>query len=243
MRRVVRRLYAHLGTIAMEFLWIPRMTQEYFDTHFEVIGLDALMDACGRGQGVLLVASHLGNWELQGAVLSRLGVPLIAVAKRHSNPLVDAWVRERRVRFSAPTLYRHESRQLLPELIGSGKAIALVADQDAGGRGIFVRFFGRPASTNVGPAYLALSTGAPLFASRMTRQRDGRHRLEIIGPIALPSNSAGGEKSAMLLALTQQWSDILEGWVREDPEQWFWVHNRWKTQPRAEPTQSPGPPS
>ena len=183
------------------------------------------------GLGAVIVTGHLGNWEAGGAAIASLGMPLAAVVKRQSNDEFDRLLVDSRRRIGIEPVYMEDSRARLRELIRSGTSVALVADQDAGNRGLFVPFLGRPASTFRGPARLSMSTGAPLFFGSAIREGDGYRA--ILEPVE--TDLTGGEAE---LDLTRKWAQRLEAWVRRYPEQYFWFHRRWKTLPP-----DPGDPS
>ena len=176
------------------------------------------------GLGAVIVTGHLGNWEVAGAAVSSLGMPLAAVVKRQSNPRFDRLLLDSRRALGIEPIYMEDARGAMPDLVRSGTAVALVADQDARSRGIFVPFLGRPASTFRGPARLSLATGAPLFFGAAIRDGDGYRA--VVEPVVSELSGADAE-----VDLTSKWVARLESWVRRHPEQYFWFHRRWKTAP------------
>ena len=176
------------------------------------------------GLGAVIVTGHLGNWEAAGAAVSSLGMPLAAVVKRQSNPRFDHLLLESRRALGIEPIYMEDARTAMPDLIRSGTSVALVADQDARRRGIFVPFLGRPASTFRGPARLSLATGAPLFFGAAIRDGDGYRA--VVEPVISGLSNSEAEAD-----LTAKWVARLETWVRRHPEQYFWFHRRWKTAP------------
>lgn len=179
------------------------------------------------GCGTIVVTGHLGNWEVAGAYLSSLGVPVAAVVKRQSNGRFDAWLQESRRRAGVEPIYMEDAARAIPRLLKSGTSVAIVADQAAGGRGRIVTFLGRPASTYRGPALLALATGAPLVFGSLVRA-DTEYRMTI-DPCEIPDRSAG-EAAERERMLTGSWVRRLEARVRETPAQYLWFHRRWKGQ-------------
>jgi len=178
------------------------------------------------GMGAVIVTGHLGNWEAAGAAVASLGMPLAAVVKRQSNQEFDRLLVDSRRRIGIEPVYMEDARARLEDLIRSGTSVALVADQDAGNRGLFVPFLGRPASTFRGPARLSLSTGAPLFFGAAIREGNGYRGILESVETGLIGNEAERE-------LTRGWVQRLESWVRRVPNQYFWFHRRWKTRPRS----------
>ncbi len=177
-----------------------------------------------QGLGAVIVTGHLGNWEAAGAAVASLGMPLAAVVKRQSNPEFDRLLVDSRRRIGIEPVYMEDARARLADLVRSGTSVALVADQDAGNRGLFVPFLGRPASTFRGPARLSMSTGAPLFFGAAIREGEGYRA--ILEPVATDLTGDDAE-----LELTRKWVQRLESWVRRVPDQYFWFHRRWKTLP------------
>ena len=176
------------------------------------------------GLGAVIVTGHLGNWEAAGAAVASLGMPLAAVVKRQSNQEFDRLLVDSRRKIGIEPVYMEDARSRLADLIQSGTSVALVADQDAGNRGLFVPYLGRLASTFRGPARLSMSTGAPLFFGAAIREGD-RYRA-ILEPVETGLTGNDAE-----LDLTRNWVQRLETWVRRVPDQYFWFHRRWKTQP------------
>lgn len=189
-------------------------------------------------RGALIVTGHLGNWEVAGALVAALGYPLAAVVKRQRNEAFDAMILASRRRLGIEPVYMEQARSRIPALLRRGVSVALVADQDARDRGLFVPFLGRPASTFRGPARLALDCGAPLVFGAAVRDGAGYMAVlervyeprpgESAGPDADPPAGTGLEAER---ALTARWVARLEERVRRHPEQYFWFHRRWKTRP------------
>ncbi|HKK07296.1 MAG TPA: lysophospholipid acyltransferase family protein [Gemmatimonadota bacterium] len=186
--------------------------------------------------GRIVVTGHLGNWELAGAMLAGLGYPVVAVVKQQANRRFDRRLEALRARLGMETVPMAAAGRRLPGALARGAVVALVADQDALRRGIFVPFLGRPASTFRGPARLALAEDVPLVFGAMVRD-EGGYRV-VSAPVERPPGgpAAGpepGEPDAPgpEEALTRAWTARLEEAVRAFPEQYFWFHRRWKTTP------------
>jgi KDO2-lipid IV(A) lauroyltransferase len=180
-----------------------------------------------RGSGAIIVTGHVGNWEAAGAYLAAAGLPMAAVVKRQRNPAFNDRMLATRRRAGIEPIYMQDARTRIPEVLREGKTVALVADQDAGERGVFVPFLGREASTFRGPARLALSQDVPLFFGAAVRQGSGYGA--VLERVDAP---AGGDRAeGAELELTRRWVGRLEYQVRRHPEQYFWFHRRWKTRP------------
>ena len=229
---LARESYEHLGRVAMESALLSRLGPESLRALFERIeGWDVIERGRARGKGLVLVAGHLGNWELSGACLSALGVPLVAVAKRQLNLLVDGFVNRTRRRLGMVVVFDEDAVRKLPRLLKEGYGIGLLADQSGLGAATHVPFFGRPARTPRGPAVFALRFGAPLIYVLAARQPNGNFVLHIEEVPVL----ATGNLDADVDATVTRFTAVLEKWVRRYPGQYLWAHRRWKRQPDDTP--------
>lgn len=226
---VSRECYRHFGreiaTVARiaqrggGFL-LPGMAngEELVALHREITG----------GGGSIIVTGHVGNWEAAGAYLGAAGLPMAAVVKQQRNAAFDARMIRTRETAGIEPIYMQDARARIPEALREGKTVALVADQDAGDRGVFVPFLGREASTFRGPARLAISQEVPLFFGAVVRLESGYGA--VLEEVERPPPGEGAE-----LELTRRWVRRLEAQVRAHPEQYFWFHRRWKTRPAERP--------
>lgn len=189
----------------------------------------------GTGRGALVVTGHLGNWELAGAAAAGLGIPVSAVVKGQRNQRVDRHLAAVRRSLGVEPIAMRWAGRGVPTALDAGRAVALVADQDARDRGVVVPFLGRPASTFRGPAALALRHDVPLLFGTMVREGEGwRLGLEPVeAELARPTADGSAEAPAdgSVRTLTRAWVAKLEREVRERPEQYFWFHRRWKSAP------------
>ncbi len=227
-RRTASDSYAHLGREGMSLLRLSRLGREQVLAATR-IDLDELRAALAEGSGAVVATGHLGNWEVAGAALAARQIPLDAVAQRQANPYFDRLINRARARLGLRVIVKGGATTAALAALEQGRAVALVADQDARNRGVFVPFLGRPASTHRGAAVLALRSGAPLFMGVMTRGRDGLYQ-GWLERVPCPSD---GDFDERVQALTGAFTRALERAVREHPEQYFWHHRRWKTAPPA----------
>lgn len=228
-RRVAVGSYRHLGREAVAAFRLSGERPEGVVARTEVVGLEALREARAEGRGAILVTGHLGNWEIGGAALAARGIPVDAVAFRQRNRLFDRDLVENRVRLGMRVIPRGRASRAVFHSLAEGRVPGLVADQNAGERGLFVDFFGVPASTARGPAVFSLRSGAPLFLGVAVALPGRPHRYRVhLEPIPFESH---GEVAADVRSLLNAQVAGLERWVREVPEQYFWQHKRWKTRP------------
>ena len=219
-RATARDCYRHFGA---ELAELARARSERLVER--TAGGDRLLavweEATASGRGGLIVTGHLGNWELAGAAVAAHGVPISAVVKAQRNPRVDRHLAELRRGLGVEPILMHRAGRGVADALERGRAVALVADQDALSRGVFVPFLGRPASTFRGPAALALRHEVPLLFGVMVREGEGWRMI-----VERVETRGRDERS-----LTAAWVRRLEREVRERPGQYFWFHRRWKTRP------------
>jgi KDO2-lipid IV(A) lauroyltransferase len=184
------------------------------------------------GRGMIFLTGHLSNFELAGAMVSQV-FPMAFVAKPLSNPGAEHWVSAIRRSAGLDVLPTHVGVRGVVKRLRAGGTVAMLADQDARRDGVFVPFFGRPASTPAGPAWFSLATGAPIVFCTCARAADGRLEVRFSPPI-VPQGEAGDAEAVRVL--TARHTALLEAAVRERPAQWFWLHKRWKTAPPASAT-------
>jgi Kdo2-lipid IVA lauroyltransferase/acyltransferase len=229
-RATARAAYAHLGREAIATIRLARMTREDVLARTTVIGLDAFRAALAQGNGLVLASGHIGNHEIGAAALSARGIPLDLVVQRQANPLFDAALVASRERLGLGIIDRFQATRLAIKALRAGRAVAFAADQNAGKAGVFVPFFGRAASTHRGAALFAIKTEAPLFLG--TSLRNGNAYEVLLQPVEVDRS---GELDEAVYRLTVAFTERLETVVREAPEQYLWLHRRWKTRPPEEP--------
>ena len=227
--QICRRSFQQIGKTAIEFLLFPKLTFNNIWDEVTVEGKDHLIQALNQGKGAIVFLPHFGNWELLALVYGAL-IPdrAKAIAFPLKNTYLNALVSQYRERLSLKLITRRRAVRETLRALKEGYAIGFFADQNAGREGVFVDFFGKPASAVRGPATLALKTGAPLLLSMDIRQPDNRHHVLITPAIDL---EISGDLEQDVQTNTARILKILEGYIRQYPDQWLWTHNRWKTQP------------
>jgi KDO2-lipid IV(A) lauroyltransferase len=230
-RRTALGVYAHFATVLLDILWLEGRPIEEVLALADVEGLDEFKAALAEGCGVVSPLAHIGNWEFQGIATAPLIGPSAVVARPLDNPALD----RRLVAFRASTgnlvIYKQKALPQVLKNLREGRTVGIVVDQNVQAKdGIFVRFFGRPASATTVAAAVALKTGCPVVPARCVLRPDGRYRM-VYGPRLQWSST--GRKAEDVARLTQDITSVTEGWVRETPEQWLWLHRRWKTQPTS----------
>jgi len=225
--RTARASFENLGRNLAEFAVSGTRIDELL-ARVSVKGLEHLRAALAEGRGVLILSGHCGNWELAGARLAR-EVRLTNIARPMANPLVDAAIAAQRSAAGVRTIDARDAAREVFRVLARNESVGVLLDQNASrGERVFVEFLGRPAATNFGLAMLALRSGAPVLPAFSERGPDGRHHAWI-GPPIEPCSA--GELPERIGRTTARYTAAIEGYVRRRPDQWFWVHNRWKRRP------------
>ena len=243
-REIARATYRNLGRVAAEFLAIQRASDEEIATAFEREGWDIYERARASGRGVLACTAHFGNFEVLAAVNTLQGVPITMISREMGRSRFNDMWRAARAKAGVEDLVvgRGNILQAAIRSMKAGRALGYVIDQNERSRNaVFPTFFGVPAATSPTPAILARRTGAEVIFTVAVPLGGGRHKVVIEGPIRMPDT---GDRDADVLAFLQDLNDRLERWVRRHPEQWYWLHRRWKTRPppQAAPPSHAEPP-
>jgi KDO2-lipid IV(A) lauroyltransferase len=233
-RAIARATFLHYGHGAAEAAQMPRIdrTLERY-VGFAGDGEAMLRGASQAGKGFIFVTGHLGSWELLARRIVRAGVPAIVIAARSWDRRLDDMVEAFRMRGGVPTLFREDpggGRKLLRSL-REGMALGILIDQDTKVQSVFVPFFGHLASTPRAAADLALRFGCPVFVgwSRRRGPKAGDGYVLEVEPVTF--DPAPVDKEAEALRITAHCTARMEQAIRVAPEQWVWMHRRWKTKP------------
>lgn len=227
-RQIAKHSTTRFGRMIAELFYHHRLTRSNIDTLVTFRGREYLDRALAEGKGVILATAHTGNWELIGAALALNDYPVVGIAQKQHSEQMDRFINEQRRAPGTEIVYRSEVRDIV-RLLDQGKIIGLLMDQDAHKRGIFVDFLGRPASTPQGPAAIARLRGAPIVPMFISEIRPGLHEI-IIHPGMHVEKTA--DRDADIYSMTERLTRIVEDHIRQHPGEWFWLHNRWKTQPK-----------
>jgi KDO2-lipid IV(A) lauroyltransferase len=224
---ILRGMWDNLGRVAAEYPHLRRIHVFSSGGRVETLGIEHLDQALAEGRPVILFGGHLGNWEMAALAAGQYGLDIAQIYRAANNPLVDRMI----ARFRGAD--NSQKGEFIPKgAIASRRAVAalrrgahlaLLADQKLND-GIAVPFFGRDAMTAPALALLALRFDCTVLPSRVERLQGANFRLTLYPPLDLPKT---GNREADVAALMTSVNATLEGWIRERPEQWFWVHNRW----------------
>ncbi len=232
--RLLRRVYRHLGWQLGEFCRMPRYTPENTRELIRYEGLDHYLDASQRGKGVLIVTGHLGAWELSSYWHSLMGHPMTMVIRRLDNPRVDKMVNDLRCLHGNRVVHKDDFARGLLQAMRRGDTVGILMDTNmTPPQGVFVPFFGVLACTASGLARVALRTGAAVLPGFLVwEQAEQKYVLHFGEEFRLAET---GDDEHDVLANTAQFTAAIEDFVRRYPDQWLWVHRRWKTRPEGEP--------
>jgi KDO2-lipid IV(A) lauroyltransferase len=232
--RVARESFRNLGITLVEFfLRQPRITGEEIDREVRFVGQEHFEAAFARGKGVILVTAHYGNWEMMGPRLARAGYQVNAISRTADDPGLERMIEAIRTRSGLRQIPRRQAARQGLTALRRNEILAILLDQNTLEGGIFVPFFGHPASTATGPALFSLKTGAALVPTFCLREADGTHTMKAWPPIYPTQQSAANSRQSEVFRLTAEVTRVIELQIRERPELWFWLHNRWKLQPET----------
>lgn len=227
-----KTVFENLGMNFTEFFRLPWLKEPDLSGYVECEGFENFKKAYDKGRGVIFLTGHFGNWELMAVFYALKNYPVDIVVRELDSPIADEFVRWVRARAGNRIVAKGRSMRELLKILARGGIIGILLDQNVTwNEGVFVRFFNKLACTNKGTALLAQASGAAVVPTFIIR--DGkRHRVVIEEEIAIQNT---GDRAADRLANTALFTKVIEDFVRRHPEQWFWLHQRWKSRPENDP--------
>jgi len=228
---IAKACYRHLGLCMTEFVRLPGLSAEEVRALVQLRGREHLDAALARGKGAILLTGHLGNWELVGSRIAAEGYPLSVIARAQRDTEITEYARLTRERMGMRVLHRDVAVRSALKALRQNELVGILIDQNAGDDGVFVDFFGYPASTAPGAAAFALRTSAAVLPTWGWREPDNTHVAQVDEAVPLIET---GDREQDILANTAAFTSVLEKRIRLRPEQWFWLHKRWKSRPPAE---------
>lgn len=232
--KIARDVFRNLGITGAECLSLRKLKKIDILRLVEERNISRISEMLSRGKGVIVLSSHLGNWEMASIRGAAEGYDVTVIARRIYYHRYDKFLVSLRSSKGVKTLYRDDKRVLRKslEVLSSNKVLGIVPDQDVDSvDGVFVNFFDRPAYTPTGPVNLAMLSGAPILPA-FTIRKNGKLHLLVDGPIYVEK---GGDRKKDIVEYTQKWSSVVERYIRAYPLQWVWLHRRWKTKPKRGP--------
>jgi KDO2-lipid IV(A) lauroyltransferase len=228
--RIGRGSYEALVLTAVEFLRLTPASVGTPEMRVRFIGWEHLEQARQRGRGAIIASAHMGNWEVVGAATVAAGMPSTMLVQTLRNRVLDQELCDRRRRMGLEVLERGMALRRVRAHLDGNRLVAIMCDQDARQRGVFVPFFGREASTHQGAAQLAFREQVPLLPYLAYRHEDGTHVVEINPALKGPP---GCSEDVFVRHTMESFHVLLEAMVRRFPSQYLWQHRRWKTAPAA----------
>lgn len=228
---LTRLCFINLGRTVVETCRSLKIDRENFRQFIRVEGYEHIQQAKRRGKGIIYITAHLGSWELLPLAVGLMGEPMSAVTRPLDNPYLDRAINRLRTAWGTRVLAK---KQVMPALVRTllrGESVGILMDQNTTWKeGVFVDFFGIQACTALAPALLALRTDASVLPAAIIRCGRDRHTVIVEEEIPLIRT---GRMKADVIANTASFTKAIEAFIRREPDQWLWVHRRWKTQPRA----------
>jgi KDO2-lipid IV(A) lauroyltransferase len=226
--KIAQQVFINLVRVVLEIAWSLQLDERRISKHFKIDGYHHIKQAYEKGKGVLVLTAHFGNWELLSVIGGMIKFPQSVVVRPLDFKPLDHFVFKLRTRFGGKMIPKQRSFRKIIRRLHFGEMVYLLMDQNVDWyEGVFVDFMGHRACTNKGLALLALKTGAAVVPVFMVREKSG-FRAEF-GPEIITVQT--GDRQKDIEINTQEYNRVIENVVRRYPDQWFWVHQRWKTKP------------
>jgi len=231
-RKVIYGLFQNFGRMLADFAHFPRWNRANIEKLIIYDGFENYARAQARGRGVMFLTAHFGNWELGSFAHGVYGYPCHFVVRKLDNPLIDQLINRYRCLSGGKAIDKSEFARGILRAFGEGRAVGILIDQNMQAtEGVFVNFFGRLACTTTGPARVARKTGVPIVLGLVIWDRKlGKYRLRFESVEWIKREDPEQE----ILENTANFTRLIEECARRYPDQWLWVHRRWKTRPEGE---------
>jgi KDO2-lipid IV(A) lauroyltransferase len=225
-KKLAFRIYQSFAITLVEILYLPYIKKVELINAVKCSNPELIIEKFKEGKGLILLSSHFGNWEFIAiSVAMQVRLPFSVIVKPLRNPLVYDWMNNFRTKFGNEVVPLGISIRKIYQTLKEKKVIAMVADQRGPREGVKVDFFGKKVSVYTGPAALALKTDAPLICGIAVRDKNYKYKMVLVE--ISQQNLPDGEEEK-ILEISQRYTSYLETVIRENPEQWLWMHNRWK---------------
>jgi KDO2-lipid IV(A) lauroyltransferase len=226
-KKISRRIFRNLGTTFLEICQMVCFSSDDILDKVKIRGQEHLLNAMHNNKGVILISAHLGNWEIVPLFWPLyFNVPITVVARKIQNQIINRWIHGLRIRFGSKVIYKDDALPEMTRTLRQGKILAILIDQGLkSSLGVKIKFFNKFVTATPGAALLAMRCNSPVLLGYCTRNEDGEFTIRLEPPLILKRT---GDLSADLRTNTQIMTDAIEKVVRKYPEQWFWVHKRWR---------------
>ena len=225
-KRLSLKVYKSFAVTLIEIMYLPFIKKQELIDFVECSNSKMIVEKYNEGKGVILLSAHYGNWEFVAmSVAAQIGLPFSVIVKPLRNTLVYEWMNKYRTRFGNEVVPLGISIRRTYQTLKEKKITAMVADQRGPREGVRVKFFNREVSVYTGPAALALKTGAPIIFGIPVRDKNYKYKTLLV---EITQNDLPGNEEGKIKELSQRHTSYLEKVIRENPEQWLWMHKRWK---------------
>ena len=233
--RILRGSFQNLGRLLVEFTHFPELNKGNIAQHVVHDGRENYLEGLRRGRGVIFMTAHFGAWELSSFAHALYGYPLKFIVRPIDNPRVEELISNYRTLSGNVPIRRHSAARDILKTLRQNEAVGILFDQNTTrSEGVFAEFFGIPAATTPAIALFAQRAGAAVIPGFLIwDEKLGRHRLRLDPAVELINT---GDLDHDVLENTKRFNRILEDYVRKYPDQWLWIHRRWKTRPEGEPS-------
>jgi KDO2-lipid IV(A) lauroyltransferase len=227
--RTIRAMFLHLGMCLFEIGWLPNLTAANRDETTTFEGIDRVMELIDAGHGMVVFTAHCGNWEWLSYATGTFGRPSAVMMRERDDSAFNQWITELRARSGFRSIHRgsaHSAREII-QAVRNGGILGFVIDQNIRTESVKVPFFGKPALTPIGPAKLAIRTESMAVTAVIERRPDGKQHVRFLEPVQCRRDDDP-------VALTARVTKEVEEQIRRVPEQWVWMHDRWRERPEWE---------
>jgi len=228
LRKTLRRTYENLLQNLVEVLTFPRINEKYVNKYIKFDKLENLEEAKRQGKGIIFLTGHFGNWELSSVAGGLKGHPMLVLAREQKHSRLNDLLNQYRELTGCKVIKKGFAIKDMITALKNNEIIGMLVDQDAGKRGVFVDFFGRKTSSAHGPMKFALRTGATILPTFIVREKGAYHRVVTEKPLYIKKTD---DIESDIKNGLQQFVDIFESYIKQYPDQWLWVHKRWKSTP------------
>jgi KDO2-lipid IV(A) lauroyltransferase len=225
-KKLAFRIYSSFAVTLVEIMSLPFLNKSNLNDALDCSNPELIIEKYNQGKGVILLSSHFGNWEF-GAIATAIQtqLPFSVVVKPLRNPVVNEWMNKARSKFGNEIVPLGISIRKTYQTLKEKKIVAMVADQRGPMEGVKVNFFGKKVSIYTGPATLSVKTGAPMVCGITIRGKDYKYKMDLV---EISQNNLPETEEEKILEISQRYTSYLEKVIREHPEQWLWMHKRWK---------------
>jgi KDO2-lipid IV(A) lauroyltransferase len=225
-KKLAFKTYKSFALSLVEIMYLPYIEKQNLIDAVECVNPELIVEKYNEGKGIILLSSHFGNWEFIAiSVAMQIGIPFSVIVKPLRNSYVFEWMNKARTKFGNEIVPLGISIRKTYQTLKEKKIVAMVADQRGPREGVRVNFFGRQVPVYTGPAALALKTGSPIICGIPVRQQNYKYHTILI---EIPLNDLPENDEEKLVEISKRYTSYIEKIIRQNPEQWLWMHNMWK---------------